>query len=73
MIALYVFVGILIGGIVVGVLYYVQLQKKNIELTALQKDFTLQAETIQKLQIANENLQQQELENVRLRTQLVKC
>lgn len=70
MIALYVFVGILLGGIVVGVLYYVQLQKKNIELTALQKDFDLQAENLQVLQIANVKSQQLELENVRLQTQL---
>lgn len=66
----YIILGVLLGGFVVGVLLFVRLQKKNIQLFALQKEFDLQQTNLQKLQNAAEKLQNMELENMRLQTQL---
>lgn len=66
----YIILGVLLGGFVVGALLFVRLQKKNIQLFALQKEFDLQQTNLQKLQNAAEKLQNMELENMRLQTQL---
>lgn len=70
MIAWYIIWGVLLGGIIVGVLFFVRLQKKNMQLQTLQKEFDLQQVNLQKLQSAAEKLQNMELENMRLQTQL---
>lgn len=70
MIAWYIILGVLLGGIIVGVLFFVCLQKKNMQLLTLQKEFDLQQVNLQKLQSAAEKLQNMELENMRLQTQL---
>ena len=70
MIAWYIILGVLLGGIIVGVLFFVRLQKKNMQLLTLQKEFDLQQVNLQKLQSAAEKLQNMELENMRLQTQL---
>lgn len=70
MIAWYIILGVLLGGIIVGVLFFVRLQKKNMQLLTLQKEFDLQLVNLQKLQSAAEKLQNMELENMRLQTQL---
>lgn len=70
MIVWYIILGVLLGGIIVGVLFFVRLQKKNMQLLILQKEFDLQQVNLQKLQSAAEKLQNMELENMRLQTQL---
>lgn len=70
MIVWYIILGVLLGGIIVGVLFFVRLQKKNMQLLTLQKEFELQQVNLQKLQSAAEKLQNMELENMRLQTQL---
>ena len=70
MIVWYIILGVLLGGIIVGVLFFVRLQKKNMQLLTLQKEFDLQQVNLQKLQSAAEKLQNMELENMRLQTQL---
>ena len=70
MIAWYIILGVLLGGIIVGMLFFVRLQKKNMQLLTLQKEFDLQQVNLQKLQSAAEKLQNMELENMRLQTQL---
>ena len=70
MIAWYIILGVLLGGIIVGMLFFVRLQKKNMQLQTLQKEFDLQQVNLQKLQSAAEKLQNMELENMRLQTQL---
>lgn len=70
MIAWYIILGVLLSGIIVGVLFFVRLQKKNMQLLTLQKEFDLQLVNLQKLQSAAEKLQNMELENMRLQTQL---
>ena len=41
MIVWYIILGVLLGGIIVGVLFFVRLQKKNMQLLTLQKEFVL--------------------------------
>lgn len=70
MIVWYIILGVLLSGIIVGVLFFVRLQKKNMQLLTLQKEFDLQQVNLQKLQSAAEKLQNMELENMRLQIQL---
>ncbi len=70
MIAIYILIGGLVGGVAVGMYFYLRLQRRNMELAALQKEVETLGMYAERLRQMEETSKQFELENMRLQTQL---